>query len=244
MVQSPGASFQQCLFVNNTAQVIDSAAVVDYACGGGHGGALCIFGTSRSVVDVQASLFINNTATYGGGLSLHADSTCTQQQLSTGCFTASFDARCNFTGNSAHGGAGGAMYWTQAGNLNMSCNVSRLVPLPVAGFRAAIMGVADVELPCSNWGSNQVTGTGYGPVIASSSFFLQPEAVDLSYYTSNQPLPLTVVMQVSACLKKFWCGSFTGKCRVLFEKKFQAHFIVEFGAMSGRSGSIFDALRG
>lgn len=195
MVASPGAVLSQCLFLNNTAQVIDSAAVVAYACGGGHGGAMCIFGTSRSTINVQASLFINNTATFGGGLSLHADTTCTQQELATGCFTASFDASCTFTGNDAEGGAGGAVYWTQAGNLNMSCNGSRLVPTPVSGT-AAFAGQPKNELPCSDWLGNQVTGTGYGPVIASSSFYLQPQAVDLSYYSSNQPLPLSVTMQV------------------------------------------------
>lgn len=156
---------------------------------------MCIFGTSRSQISVESSLFINNTATFGGGVSMSADPTCTQQELATGCFSATFDSSCNFTGNRAQGGGGGAMYWTSAGNLNVSCNATRLIPLP-ARVAANFTSVPDTELPCSNWMDNTVTGSGYGPVVASSAFYLQPQITDLSYYSSNQPLPLTVFMQV------------------------------------------------
>lgn len=157
---------------------------------------MCIFGTSRSSVTLQSAQFINNSATFGGGVSLHADPSCTLSQLSTGCFSATFDSMCNFSGNTASGGAGGAMFWTDPGNLNITCNSTRVVPQPMDGLATLVAEVPHVELPCSNWLGNQITGTGYGPVIASSSFYLQPELSDLSYYTSNQPLPLTVLIQV------------------------------------------------
>lgn len=196
LVASPGAYLSQVLFLDNTAQVTDLAAEVAYACSGGYGGAMCIFGTSRSSIVIQAGLFINNSATFGGGVSLSADPSCTTRQLSTGCFFATFDDTCNFTSNTALGGAGGAIFWTHPGNLNMSCKSSRLVPQPSYSLATSFPSAPDVELPCSSWLGNQISGAGYGPVIASSSFFIQPQTSDLTYYTSNQPLPLTVVIQV------------------------------------------------
>lgn len=209
LVQSPGASISQCLFMDNTAKVVDSAAVVAYACGGGNGGAMCIFGTSRSSIIIQASVFFNNTANFGGGVSLHADPTCTQQELSTGCFSATFDARCNFTANTADAGAGGAVFWTQNGNLNISCSGTRALPVATGKPTTVLASLPYVELPCSDWNGNQVTGAGYGPVIASSSFYLQPQASDLTYYSSNQPLPLSVMMLVGGL-----CGGNACDCHL------------------------------
>ncbi|MEW5307022.1 MAG: hypothetical protein WDW36_009443 [Sanguina aurantia] len=96
-----------------------------------------------------------------------------RDQTQTGCFTASLDASSDFQGNSAVDGAGGAIFWSHPGNLHLSCNGSEYVPPRTSGA-AEFPGVsADVQ-PCSSWGNNTVSSLGYGPVIASTPFYLQP----------------------------------------------------------------------
>lgn len=49
---------------------------------------------------------------------------------------------------------------------------------------------------CGSWVGNHVSGDGYGPVIATTAFYIQPTTSQLPYYTSNDPLLLNVTLQV------------------------------------------------
>lgn len=183
------------LFVNNQAQAGGSGADVSYACGSGHGGAVCLVGAPGSNITVQTTLFLNNTASFGGGVSLHADTSCTLHQLSTGCFSSTFDATCQFSNNTAVDGAGGALFWTTPGNLNILCSSGQSAPSATSSIDAQAMAVLGTT-PCDDWLGNQVTGAGYGSAAASTSFFLRPHTLELPYYTSNELLPLQVSAQV------------------------------------------------
>lgn len=197
MVESPGALISHVLFLDNQAVEGSTPPEVTYACSSGSGGAACIFGTTRSTISVQQSMFVNNTGTFGGGVSLQADPSCTSQQLVDGCFSASFDSACNFTGNVASEGAGGAVFWTHPGNLNISCSAGKTWLGSAADAHALPVELLMV-LPCSDWVGNRATGMGYGNDTASTSFFIRPVTGNLPYYSSNQPLALNVSMQVGA----------------------------------------------
>lgn len=174
--------------------VLDSGVELAYGCSAGYGGALCLLGTPGSSVTLQQSIFLNNSASYGGGASVHTDSSCSSLQLSEGCFSAYFNASCKFYNNTAAEGAGGALFWTRPGNLNISCSDGHsllLSHIPEADHG----GLLDA-FPCSDWTGNQATGAGYGGVAASTSFYLQPSTPYLPYYTSNALLPLKVFAQV------------------------------------------------
>lgn len=192
---SPTALIKYTLFINNQATVASSSDDMAYACGGGYGGAMCIVGIPGSTYTVQETVFLNNSALFGGGLSVHADASCTTRQLSHGCFVANLDASCKFLNNTAMEGAGGALFWTRQGNLNISCISGRVSSIS-NGLTTAEAAAQLVVTPCREWSGNQVTGFGYGPVAASTSFYLKPMTLELPYYTSNELLPLQVIAQV------------------------------------------------
>lgn len=193
LVGSQQAVISHALFIGNEA-ISDSGLEVAYACGGGHGGALCLVGSPGSNILVSNSVFLNNTASYGGGMSIHADLTCTTHQLSEGCFNATVGSSCKFLNNSAFEGAGGALFWTHPGNLNISCSARH--SLAVNADTTAEAAVLLSALPCDDWSGNHVTGAGYGPVAASTSLYLQPTYPELPYYTSNAVLPLQAFTKV------------------------------------------------
>ncbi|MEW5301128.1 MAG: hypothetical protein WDW36_004007 [Sanguina aurantia] len=195
MVESPGALISNALFLENQAVFADTPPDVAYACAGGHGGALCIFGTTRSAISVRQTVFLSNRGTFGGGVSLQADPSCTSQQLVDGCFSATFDSGCSFGGNEAADGAGGALFWTHPGNLNISCSGEKTW---LGGLASSYALPAELllVLPCSEWMGNQATGMAYGNTTASSSFFINPITGNIVYYSSNQPLALNVSMQL------------------------------------------------
>lgn len=195
LVESPSVVINHALFINNQAQTGSSGADVAYACGKGHGGALCFVGIPGSNMTVQTTLFLNNTAVFGGGVSLHADTSCTLQQLSEGCFLATFGDSCKFSNNTAADGAGGAVFWTRPGNLNISCGSGQSGPAAIGDAYSEFAGSRRVT-PCDDWAGNRATGYGYGPAAASTSFYLRPTTLELPYYTSNEILPLQVSAQV------------------------------------------------
>ncbi|MEW5320179.1 MAG: hypothetical protein WDW38_011273 [Sanguina aurantia] len=190
------AELSMALFINNSATLssVATSGGSSYACGLGQGGAVCIVGDSLTNVSASSLLFYNNTAAFGGAMSLHASPSCTPQQTQTGCFTASLDASSDFQGNSAVDGAGGAIFWSHPGNLHLSCNGSEYVPPRTSGAAEFPDVPVDVQ-PCSSWGNNTVSSLGYGPVIASTPFYLRPGIKSLPFYSSNQPLLLNVTMQ-------------------------------------------------
>lgn len=195
--ECPAANLSQVVFLDNQAQGIPPAQASPYACGNGHGGALCIDGISRSTISLQSAVFTNNSASFGGAVDVHSNPSCTPQQLMEGCFTAKFDSACNFTGNVAAGGAGGAIFWSHPCNLNISCSDSDSAKSDTAGGDVAVaVDMQSNATACSSWMGNTVTGDGYGPVIATTAFYIQPTISTLPYYTSNEPLLLNVTMQV------------------------------------------------
>ncbi|MEW5313066.1 MAG: hypothetical protein WDW38_004660 [Sanguina aurantia] len=202
--ECPTATLSQVLFLENQALAQPAATASAYACGSGHGGALCIDGTSRSSVSAHSALFLNNLATFGGGADIHANPSCTPQELAAGCFAATFDAHSGFTGNTAAGGAGGAVFWSHPGNLGISCggNASGAGGNATAGANSTMGAVTNSNVTaCDGWVGNRVTGDGYGPVMATTAFFIKPTTSELPYYTSNQPLLLNVTMQASVTVR-------------------------------------------
>lgn len=198
-VDSPLTLISNAIFFGNHAHSSNTStgfktSTSAYACGNGHGGAACLVGSPGSNITVHNTLFLYNTASFGGGMSLHADSSCTLQQLSRGCFSASIDASC-FTNNTAYDGGGGAVFWTHSGNLNISCG-SQQDTLVVVQSGSAVTAAPVSSSPCSDWLGNEVTGVGYGPTIASTAFQLTPVTSQVPYYTSNTLLPLSVTVQV------------------------------------------------
>lgn len=153
-------------------------------------------GFPRSNISVSNSVFLANSASYGGGMSMHADLTCTTQQLSQGCYNATVDSSCQFLNNSALEGAGGALFWTHPGNLNISCSVQHSLASNATTTMEAEAAVLLSAIPCDSWSGNHVTGAGYGPVAASTSLYLQPTYLELPYYTSNAVLPLQAFAKV------------------------------------------------
>lgn len=191
--QSSSVVLSRLLMVSNhaSAQEPSSQFVLDEG-GLGHGGALSVVGGRRDTVTILATTFMQNSAAFGGGISLSSSPTCSASQRTIGCFDVTIDRSSRFQGNSAQAGAGGAVFWSHAGNLNITCNIQGRVQR--AGvFTAA--GLVDVNLPCADWDGNSVTA-GYGPVIASTPFFLEPVEREVPFYTSNQPLLLNVTVQV------------------------------------------------
>lgn len=219
MMESPRIRISNSLFVSNGAAAASttlgsSIPLSAYMCGDGCGGAVCLVGSPGSVIMVQNATFLNNSASFGGAVSLHSDSSCTLQQLSTGCFSAHIESTCNFTNNTAIDGAGGAVFWTHSGNLNVTC--SSLQDTDVLDG-AGSSKTADLFLAtaCSDWLGNQVTGTGYGPIIASTPFSLIPLTRVFPYYTSNELLPLTLYAQVRPAISL--CKVVITPCLLLLE---------------------------
>lgn len=200
LIESPRIRISNSLFVSNHA-VVPSTTPVSlptqsaYICGDGHGGAVCLVGSPGSIVMVQNATFLDNSASFGGAVSLHTDSSCTLKQLSAGCFSTHIESSCKFWNNTATDGAGGALFWTHSGNLNVTCSSLQNTDVLVGAGSGETTELL-VSAPCSDWLGNTVTGSGYGPTIASTPFSLRPLTSDLSYYTSNQILPLTVYAQV------------------------------------------------
>lgn len=181
------------IMINNqaTAQGSNGQSVLDEG-GLGHGGAVSVVGGRRDNLTISATYFKNNVAAFGGGLSLRASPTCSAAQRAIGCFNVTIDESSYFQGNFARNGAGGAIYWSHAGNLNITCNSQGKMPLDVS---SSALGVSDDNVPCANWDGNNITD-GYGPIIASTPFFLEPVEQHVPFYTSNQPLLLDVSVQV------------------------------------------------
>lgn len=199
MVESPFTFISNAVFYGNHASMGFTSSTSAYACGDGHGGAVCLIGAPGSNVSIHNALFISNTASFGGGISLHADSSCTLQQLVNGCFSANIDDSCMFSNNTAVDGAGGALFWTHPKNLNITCS-SWQIPSSFMVSDSSEPANLLSAAPCSDWLGNQVTGAGYGPIIASTSMRLTPMTHEVPYYTSNQLLPLSVFTQVIRCL--------------------------------------------
>lgn len=187
------------LFLNNTATLPTTprSGLEAHGCGLGQGGAICIVGDNQTVFSGQSLKFFNNTAAFGGGISLHASPTCTPEQAQLGCFTVTLDANTTFHGNSAVDGAGGAIFWANPGNLFVDCGGSTAVVQGMSDAAGSLNPVSVDVQPCSSWELNSVTAAGYGPVIASTPFYLEPGTQAVPYYSSNQPLLLNVTMQVS-----------------------------------------------
>lgn len=108
----------------------------------------------------------------------------------------SLDADSDFQGNSAgDGGAGGAIFWAHLGNLLVSCHVSTAIPLPWLEGAGSPNVSSDVQ-PCGTWELNTVGFQGYGPVMASTPFYLDPNITDIFFYSSNKPFLLDVAVKV------------------------------------------------
>lgn len=192
MRQSPEVLLFQVLFYGNIATL--SSTIHDASIGGGEtrGGAMSIVGGGGHNVRLRAAMMYSNTAVYGGGLSVSASTYCTDQQQVTGCFNVSIDASCDFRGNTAIEGAGGAIFWSHMGNLNITCDSD-------GGVMSNMSLVETSAIPCSSWSNNSVTGAGYGSIIASTAFYVAPVNRHVPYYTSNEPVQMDVIVQVSAC---------------------------------------------
>lgn len=190
------------LFINNTATspTLAKSQGEPYACGAGQGGGICIVGDNQTTFNGESLIFVENLAVYGGGVSVHASPSCTPLQTQYGCFTVALDEGSQFVGNAAIDGAGGAIFWAHTGNLVVSCNGSKATPQRMSSA-VDYPAVTDDVQPCSSWSGNTVSLAGYGPVIASTPFYLEPGTKSVSYYSSNAPLLLNVTMQVgSVCL--------------------------------------------
>lgn len=193
--QSSVVQVNNAWFVNNRATQATSHQSVTDEGGVGHGGAVCIVGGTASYINITSAFVSNNSASFGGGLAIHASPSCTSKQQSTGCFRVDIDGASQFVSNSAVEGAGGAVFWSHLGDLNMSCSSQgRLLPAAMSATSRA----SGINMPCASWDGNTVTAAGYGPVIASTPFYLDPVERKVPYYTSNQPLLLNVTVQVRA----------------------------------------------
>lgn len=199
VVNTP-SDITQALFIRNSAVLPEthSGGVGSYGCGWGQGGAVCLVGDNLTSSFIgQSLLFVDNIALFGGALSIHASPSCSADQIREGCFTATLDAACNFTGNAAlGGGAGGAIFWAHPGNLVVSCNGSQTLLQQPYGS-AVLANISEEVQPCSSWGLNSVDSEGYGPVVASSPYYLTPSANSIPFYRSNLPISMNVSMQVS-----------------------------------------------
>lgn len=199
LVNTP-SNLTQVLFLGNSATPPGTHSGVSsaYGCGQGHGGAVCLVGNSpSSSFGGKSLIFINNTATFGGALSLHASPSCSADQLRDGCFTATLDSYSNFTGNAAvGGGAGGAIFWAQPGNLVVTCNSSLVLPHQLNAPQV-FLNITEGVQPCTTWGINSVDSEGYGPVVASTPYFLTPGVNIIPFYRSNLQISMNVSTQVS-----------------------------------------------
>lgn len=197
------ATISQALFINNSATLPSTvggqkSGLKAPGCGFGQGGAVCVVGDNQTLFYGQSLIFAGNQATFGGGMSVHASPSCTPLQTRNGCFTTSLDSESSFLGNSAVDGAGGAIFWAHQGNLQLSCNGSSVLPQRACSVLGTVSAVSESVQPCSYWGQNTVSAAGYGPVIASTPYYLQPGTQGVPFYSSNQPLLLNVTMQVRA----------------------------------------------
>ncbi|MEW5316540.1 MAG: hypothetical protein WDW38_007908 [Sanguina aurantia] len=139
---------------------------------------------SEAIPGVLDNVFLHNSAQVSGGA-------IALRRYPLYISSAPADTSPGFRGIPPRLGPGGAVFWSHAGNLNITCNIQGRVQR--AGvFTAA--GLVDVNLPCADWDGNSVTA-GYGPVIASTPFFLEPVEREVPFYTSNQPLLLNVTVQ-------------------------------------------------
>lgn len=199
LVTTP-SNLTQALFINNSAFQSSTAdsGVGSYGCGLGQGGAVCLVGDNQTSTFLAESLiFYNNTAVFGGGMSVHASPSCSADQIRDGCFTATLGSKCNFSGNSAAaGGAGGAIFWAHQGNLVISCEGSHVAPQLMYGASSAHNVSLDVQ-PCDSWGKHALGAAGYGMVVASTPFFLTPGTSSVPFYRSNHQISMNVTLQVS-----------------------------------------------
>lgn len=214
LVNTP-SNITHALFIRNSAVLpgTHGGGAGSYGCGWGQGGAICLVGDNlTSSFTGQSLLFVDNTATFGGALSVHASPSCSPDQIRQGCFTATLDADCNFTGNAAAGGgAGGAIFWAHPGNLVVSCNSSQALSQQPYGS-AVLANISEEVQPCSSWGLNSVDSEGYGPVVASSPYYLTPSANSIPFYRSNLPISMNVSMQVSHHVCKTSCKLTSAAC--------------------------------
>lgn len=221
--QTPVITMLQTLFyANHVVRASVDQTVVDEG-GTGNGGAMCIVGSARDTTTLSGALLMNNSASFGGGLHVRASPTCTPQQQVDGCFSVNIDAASSFVGNSAEDGAGGGIFWSHPGNLHMACDSQGRMLLTGS---VAAAGIADRTLPCASWDGNTATGTGYGSVIASTPFYLDPVERVVPFYTSNQPLLLNVTVQVSICTS--WDHGRPIKHRRRVIKAFELLFVMLF----------------
>lgn len=160
---------------------------------------LCRAATCRAV------LFCDVTA--GGGIFMSVGDSCVTASAS--CYDLSIHST-SIRRNSAARGAGGGVYWTHSGVLRIqSCaagydaayRTARLGPTELAAPRAP---VEDRYLPCADWlpaaggagGGNGSTSTSFGPVIASTPFFVVViNGTDdhlLGVYPAGSPLDLEI----------------------------------------------------
>ncbi|MEW5320181.1 MAG: hypothetical protein WDW38_011274 [Sanguina aurantia] len=193
--QAPEVSLSHILFHTNIAVESSTEQRVTDEGGAGHGGAVSIVGSSGDVINITSSSLYNNVARFGGGLAVHASpSECTTAQQLDGCFGVSLDATTGFFGNRALDGAGGAIFWSHPGNINISCGSLGRVQFDIL---AATASLPSSNLPCTSWENNSVTAAGYGPVVASTPFYLDPLETQMPFYTSNQPLLLNVTVKAT-----------------------------------------------
>ncbi|MEW5320161.1 MAG: hypothetical protein WDW38_011256 [Sanguina aurantia] len=188
--QVSNAAFSRILLLDNAATPAAVGQVTTDEGGAGHGGAMCIVGGPGNSISMQAVTFSDNTAAFGGGVSLHASPSCSAALQVSGCFNVTVDADSSFSGNSVQGGAGGAIFWAHPGNLNIACGRQGRMQMAADSASGAVSGAS---IPCASWGGN--TAAGYGPVIASTPFYLDPVQRTVLYYTSNQQLQLNVSVQ-------------------------------------------------
>lgn len=199
LVSTP-SNLTQAVFIYNSASKssIGDSGVGSYGCGLGQGGAICLVGDSPASTFLAESLiFYNNTALFGGGMSVHSSPSCSAEQIRDGCFAATLGPMCNFSGNTAvAGGAGGAIFWAHQGNLVISCAGSHVSPQ--SWFRTSFAHNVSLDVqPCDSWGEHALGEADYGAVVASTSFYLTPGTSSVPFYRSNQQISMNVTLQVS-----------------------------------------------
>ena len=99
---------KNCMFQNNRVIVTKSNSTER------GGGIYLLVSTSDSLITLQNCTFSNNTALYGGGMSVVVFGRAHNNSISL--------KHCSFAGNSARGGRGGALLLGFAANINRSKN--------------------------------------------------------------------------------------------------------------------------
>eukprot|EP00798_Chlamydomonas_sp_ICE-L_P007587 gene7587-742_t len=200
------ADFADCLFLGNSADsggaialeyvyagsvagcTFSGNAVVSNvpsgACGRtyfGGGGGMCV--TLQGDILFTNNTFVNNVATNGAALKLIQ--TCNVTKDAT-CGIATIKG-CTFTGNSAEGGGGGAIYAYEPDDVSLYCQSDSTDPVAIENMTQGCLG----------WENNTASYGDIACTAAARVVFFEPTSGFIPLYLSKSLIALSVGLQDS-----------------------------------------------